>query len=1052
MTRQIRRLLSAACAVALAPAWAHAQQGATITGRVTTETGAPLPNASVFLQGTTFGALTNDDGRYTFTLPATQTTGQPATLIARLIGYQASSARITLSPGTITHDFTLTATPTQLQAVVTTALGIQREKSQLGTALQQVNSEELNTTRAQNFVDQLQGKVAGVTITGSGSPGGSTKITIRGSNSIKGNNDPLFVVDGIPVSNDDRGGSPGVGRLGSSSSSGVDLGSAINDLNPDDIESISILKGPNAAALYGSRAANGVIIITTKHGRAGEGGVRTQLTTTYTWDRPSILMDWQNLYGQGSAGEFQFVDGKGAGINDGYDQSYGPRLDGRLIDQFFGKQQPWVPHPDNVESFFNTGHNFSTTLAVSGGTERANARLSAGHTSVEGVIPNNSFRTLTASLGGSLKVGSRLSTTGSLQYTRNEGQNRPGTGYNTGILEQFIWFGRQVDMKLLKAKQYDENGNLFNWNYNFHNNPYWLQYYNPETDRRDRLIASASATYRLTDWLNATLRSGQDYYTWNVDRDFAAGNIQYADANYQGAFETIGQSSSENNTDVMLNATRSLTSRLAVNGLLGAGRRYSQLYSSDVYTRGISVPWVYNVSNAAITPTITQFRSKRQINSVYGSLAFTWNDWWTIEGTARNDWSSTLPRKNNSYFYPGVNTSLILTDAIPALRSRWLSYAKLRGAYARVGNDADPYQLETVYRGAATKFGSLPQYSLSDALANADLKPELTTSAEVGAEVAFLDNRVTLDASYYDKRTKNQIIDLVVSPASGFGTRSINAGEIQNKGVEALLTVKPIQSTDSGFEWTSTINFARNRSKVLSLAPGVSTVVLGTQWSANIEARAGYAYGVIFGNTFKRDSAGNLLLLNGVPQRGPRQVLGDINPDWVGGWSNDFRYRRFSFNVLLDIRKGGKMFSITNMMCEQAGTCASTLRGREVDWDKPGIVAKGIDQSTGQPNTITVTSERYFQSLWLIHEAYIYDAGYIKLREVRLGYELPESLVSRLYARSATISLVGRNLWTHKNVPNIDPEFSYSTGNFQGMEFAALPTNRSIGITLQVTP
>lgn len=1046
---RLRRLAFATLSLLLAlPAIAVAQQGATITGRVTTDAGEPLANASVFLQGTTIGALSGEDGRYSITVAAENVTGAAATLTARRIGYRQASAQIQLAAGEITQDFTLEAMATQLQGViVTTALGQKKEKSQLGSAQQQLSTEELNTTRSQNFVDQLQGKVSGLTITGSGTAGGSTKITLRGSNSINGNNSPLFVVDGIPVSNDNRGSSPDGGSL---SNTGIDGGNTISDINPDDIETISVLKGPNAAALYGSRAANGAIIITTKRGR-GNGKVNTQVNTSYTWERPSIYIDWQNLYGQGSAGNFKYVDGKGGGINDNYDQSYGPRLDGRLIDQFTGPQQPWVAHPDNVDSFFDTGHTFATTVAVSGGTENANARLSVGNTHISGVIPANTFHNITGALGGELKLGDRLSTTASLQYARNRADNRPGMGYNTGIMEQFLWFGRQVDMDALRNEYYDEDGNLFNWNHNFHNNPFWLQYENPERDNRERVITSASGTYRVTDWLSATLRGGLDSYNWRIERMFAKGNLPFTNANYAGAFTFVNQYSSENNLDFLLNANHSLTSRLSMDGLLGATRRYTESRSDQTYTAGISVPGIYNVSNAAIAPTLANNRSQRQTNSVYGSLSFTWDGWWTVEGTARNDWSSTLPRGNNSYFYPSVNTSIVLTDAIPSLASNTLSFLKLRAAYAQVGNDASPYQLASTYNGVSNKFGSLPQYELSTNIANFDLKPELTNSFEVGTEIGFFGDRLSLDASYYDRSTRNQIINLVVSSTGGFSTKSLNAGEITNHGFDALINAVPIRTDD--FEWTTSLNFARNRSEVVSLAPGLNTVILASQRSATVEARVHEPYGALYGRTYKRDAAtGELLLSNGLPQQGPTELLGNINPDWTGGWNNTLKYRQFSVGFLLDIRQGGETFSNTNMMCEQSGACANTLLGREVDWNEPGIVGKGIDEATGQPNDKLVTSEQWFQAKWLINEAYTYDLSYVKLREVRVGYDLPLSIVSRLSASAANISLVGRNIWTHKNIPNIDPEFAYSSGNAQGFEYMPIPQNRSIGINLQIRP
>ena len=1042
---------------------ARAQSGATITGRVTNETGAALPAATVTVPSLTgVGAMTTDDGRYSITIPESRLAGGAITVMVRRIGYAAKTATaIPRAGASVTLDFQMSPVLHQLQGVVTTALGIEREKSQLGTAQQTVTTSELNSTRAQNFVDQLAGKVAGMDVTGSGTPGASTKITIRGSNSINGNNNPLFVVDGVPVSSTDLGSSPGVGSLAGTagSPSGVDFGNVINDINPEDIASVSVLKGPNAAALYGSRAANGVILITTKKGTATEGKVRTQLSSTYTFDTPSIYMDWQNQYGQGSAGQFAYKDGKGGGVNDGYDQSYGPLMNGQLIPQFDspvvnGVRQatPFIPHPDNVSSFFNTGHQFLNTYAVSGGTETANGRISIGDTQIEGVIPDNTFRNQTGTLAGQFHLG-KLQTSGSVQYIRSDAHNRPQEGYNTSILEQFIWFGRQVNMDELKAEQYDPNGNLYNWNLNFHNNPYWLQAYNPEYDQRNRVIATASGAYTVNSWLTATLRGGQDYYNWNMSQDYAAGNIQYASPNYAGAFSDNNQANTETNVDLLLNAVKHVT-HFDFNGLLGGTLRDNQFNASTVYTAVISVPGIYNASNAAISPTILQSQTRQRVNSIYESADITWNNWWTIEGTGRTDWSSTLPQGQNSYFYPGVNTSMVLTNAIPSLKSSILNYAKLRGAYARVGNDATPYQLATTYVGNSNKFGSLPRFTINSNLANADLKPELTTSAEAGLELGFADNRVTFDGSYYSKQTKNQILNLVIPPSSGFSTQSVNAGEVQNKGFEAEIAVTPIRaSTDAGFNWTSTFNYAANRSKVVSLAPGLQTVVLGSQWSATVEARAGEPYGVIRGYDFARDSAGNLLTENGLPIRGSQlKVLGNVNPKWIGGWNNEFKYHRFTLNLLFDIHHGGDIFSITNMMCQQSGTCTSTLTGREVDWNKPGIVVKGIDQATGKANTVNVTSEQYFQSLWLIHSAYIYDDSYIKLRELRLGYDLPSSVAGRFNAQSVNVSFVGRNLWTHSNVPNVDPEFTYGSGNSQGFEFAEMPTNRSLGFSVQVTP
>lgn len=1048
MTNLVRRLLVAACVIAgLVPAIALAQEPATITGRVVTEAGAPIRSASVAIVSLQLGVYSDEEGSFRLTVPAAQATGA-VTLTSRRVGYQPKRLQVTLAPGaSIEQDFVLIAAPTQLTGIVVTALGVEKEKSQLGTAQQQISSETLNATQDPNLLNQLEGKVSGVQITAGGTQGGATRIVIRGSSSLAGNNQPLVVVDGIPVFNDNRGGHPGGGG---SQSGAVDFGNTLADLNPNDIATMTVLKGPNAAAIYGSQAANGALVITTKRGRATDGKISTQFSSTYSWETPSVLPDYQNLYGQGSAGKFSFLDGKNGGLNDGLDQSFGPRLDGRPIDQFTGTQQPWVAHPNNVESFFNTGKTLTNSLAFSGGTDRANARLSVGNTQQDGYIPNSSWNKLSGSLAGQLRIGDKLTTNATIQYLTNDGRNRPGVGYNTGILEQFIWFGRQVDMDALRDYE-DEEGSQRNWNYNFHNNPFWLVYENPEYDRRKQFIVSASANYQVADWLNAMVRAGTNNYNFRASQAYSGGNINFGNPAYAGSFTNFQNEKAQNTSTFMLTASKDVTSRLNLSGMAGVARRYETYNYSSVAVDGISIPDIYNVSNAAVTPSNQQYLSRKQVNSAYGMAAFTWDGWWTVEGTARNDWSSTLPDGENSYFYPSVNTSVILTEALPGMQSSILSYAKVRGSLARVGNDADVYQLFTTYSGYSTKFGSLPQYTLSNSIANPSLKPELTTAAEVGLELGFLDNRLTVDATYYTKTTKNQIIKLTLSPASGFESKAINAGEIRNAGFEGRIAATPVSTED--FQWTTGFNYAANRSKVVDLYGDLESVVMGGTWYAELQARKGGPFGVIWGYQYARNEQGQILVKDGLPMQGDRTVLGKVEPDWVGGWSNDFRYKRFSLGVLFDFHQGGSIYSVSNMFGQYAGVFKSSLRGREISEAEPGIVVQGIDVDTGEPNTVNVTSEYYFQNgLFPLHEEYTYDASYVKLRELRVGFDLPESIAGRLRAQAINLSFVGRNLWLSTDVPNIDPEFAYSNGNFQGMEFAALPNARSLGINLRVTP
>ncbi|MDO8502778.1 MAG: SusC/RagA family TonB-linked outer membrane protein [Gemmatimonadaceae bacterium] len=1047
------------------PVGARAQQGTTVSGQVTAAVGgAPLVGARVAIPGQRVAAITDANGRYTLVVPAG--ISGAVTLTARRIGYLPRSVQATLAGGSVRQDFVLEVSATQLAEVVVTALGAERQKSKLGTAQQQLSAGEVNNTRAQNLVQQIQGKVSGVQITSPGTQGGSTNIIIRGQNSITGNNQPLFIVDGVAVSNANRGGAPFVG-----SNTSFDYGNAMSDLNPDDIESLSVLKGPNAAAIYGSRAANGVILITTRKGRNTGGRMRTELNTNLTFERPAILPDFQNGYGQGSGGAFEWVDGNYGGTNDGTDESWGPKMDGRLICQFDSPgagtsgctPTPWSAHPNNVKDFFRTGVTASTTLAVSGGTDRSSGRLSLSADNITGIFPNNLFQRRTASLSGTFRASQRLTADGSVQYIHNSGRNRPGVGYSgrNPLQSMFNWYGRQINTESLRDFQKGglTNGGPatreFNWNYSYHNNPFWVMAENPQLDDRDRLIGSVSVNYQLADGLNAVLQTGSDIYRLGIQQLYARGAEEFVNLAYNGGFRFVNDYRNDNNTGLTVTGNRRLANWLELNAVAGGSLRREYFNGNSQQTTGLVVPSVYNPANAAIAPSIDQQITRREVQGVYGSAAFTLKDWWTVEGTARNDWSSTLPVGANSYFYPSVNTSVVLTDALPGLQGRVISSLKLRGAMARVGSDAPVYSLVPVFFGESQRFGTQPQYRLDTRLANADLKPEITRSDEVGAEVSLFSNRVLLDASAYRKSTRNQIFDVEISGASGFDRKWINAGEISNKGIEALLTLNLFESP-TGLSWNTTFNFARNVSEVVELAPDVETIVLGTGGFGDVivEARRGEPYGAIRGYKFERDDAGNILVEDGYPLReSSLSVLGNIQPKWTGGWGNQLSFGNFSLNTLLDIRRGGKLYSVTNMFGEYAGVLASTMRGRETDWDDPGVLVEGIDVATGKANTKRITAEEYFHGLFGYTEQYVYDAGYAKLRELRVSYNLPGKWANRfLGARAASIALTGRNLMTWTNVPNIDPEFAYSSRNDQGIEVNMSPNPRSFGFNLRIIP
>jgi outer membrane receptor protein involved in Fe transport len=777
-------------------------------------------------------------------------------------------------------------------------------------------------------------------------------------------------------------------------------------------------------------------------------------------DNMSIFPSYQNQYGQGFGGEFQYVDGAGSGVNDGADESWGPKLDGRPIDQFSGKAQPWVAHPDNVKQYFDVGRTVSNNVNASASGQNMGARLSVTRDDINGIVPNSRLGRTAASLNGSGQIR-KLNLNGSLNYTTSNG-NRPENGYTEGNpWMTFTWFGRQVDVAGLKNKYYNTadnpyglpDGSLYNWNDNYHRNPYWQVYENTAPDTRERVIGQLSAQYEFAPWLRGTLRGGSDSYRNTADEHFAKGNIDRANASYNGAFTSNTLRARETNFEAILTAQKSV-SMFDVTLTGGGNKRRNDGFADGYSTRGILVAGIYNLANAGITPTFTNSEAHSAVNSAYGSAVITTHKVWTVEVTGRNDWSSTLPKENASYFYPSVSSSLILSDLVPSLQEHTpISFLKLRGGWAQVGADASPYQLQTVYNGSSNKFGGLALYSLDNSSANAALKPERTFGTEGGLELSLFNDRVTFDGTYYLKRTRDQIIPLTISPATGFSSTVINAGQITNRGIEAMLTVKPIDR--GNLHWSTTFNWTRNRNRVDELAPGLSTIVIASQWQANIEARVGQPYGILYGFGWQRDSAtGKILTVDGLPQQDKnKKILGDVNPDWVGGWANEIRYKRLTLNTLLDVRKGGKNFSIGNWWGMYAGILESTLKGREIDWNKPGLVVDGIDASTHQPNTTVVTAEDYGHNLYPTHEPAIFNTGFVKLREVQLSWNAPQRFARRVYASELNIGLVGRNLLTWTNFPNYDPENATNAGNGgQGFDMGAMPTTRSIGFNISVTP
>lgn len=1012
----------------------------TITGKVTSaEDGGGIPGVTVLVKGTSNGVLTDLDGKYSISVPKTATALQFS-----FIGMQKQEIVLTASNSL---DVVMQSEATKIEGVVVTALGISRDKKSLGYSVQDVKGEDLAKAREANVINSLTGKVAGVQITNSsGAVGASSRIVLRGVTSLSGDNQPLFVVDGVPIDNR---------NFGATATDGVNRGSGAGDINPDDIESVSVLKGPNAAALYGSRASNGVIIITTKKGKMGkEKGVGIAYSNTSTFETPLRLPDYQNAYGQGSGGQFSYFDGANGGTNDGVDESWGPQLDvGTSIPQWDspvveGVRQPtpWISHPDNIKNFFNVGTGITHNVSIDGGNENSNFRVSYTNFNQKGMVPNTDFKRNTFALSAGGNASKNLKIEGNANYIHSASDNMPGYGYDAqNVMQQFIWSGRQNNIPDLE--QYtNPDGSKRNWNFNYHNNPYFTLNENLNTLDRDRLYGNNKVTYKFTEYLTGRVTVGVDNWTNHNTSRIAYGDID----NKFGYYGEAKQTFRETNQDFLLMFNKKLTEDINLSLNAGGNMMQSYYQTNTAEAPELAVEGVYNVSNSKVTQKTSNFFSQKQINSLYFSGQASYKALY-LDFTGRNDWSSTLPVANNSYFYPSVSLSGVISDMMNT-KPEWLSLAKARLSYAKVGSDTDPYQLLPVLSfgegwNASTKL--LNQF-VPNVLPNAELKPQQTSSIEAGLNLSFFMNRVNLDVTYYSGKTTDQIIPIPVSNSSGFATKVINAGEIDNKGIEVSLGLVPVKSATSGFEWSIDLNYAKNTNEVISLYPGIDQYLLGTYWDMKVMAIPGQPFGSLYGYDFQRDPNGNIINLDGVPQKGDLKILGNATPDWIGGMNNTFRFKGVEFSFLLDFHKGGDIYTMTNSWGRYAGVLKETLIGRE-----GGIVGTGVkladDGVTYVPNDVVVTAEEYNHAAYsnAIGVSSVFDATYLKLREMKIGYTFNK--LGKLPVNNLSINLIGRNLaLLYSKVPHVDPETSFSNSNVQGLEFGQLPSARSLGFSIGI--
>lgn len=1058
-----------------------AAQVTTVRGIVTTEEdGEPVIGASVIVKGTALGTVTDVNGRF-------ELSGLSPSATRLLISYISLMAKeVAIAPQV---SVTLKSDTHLLDEVVVTALGISREKKALGYTAQEVKQDALVQGKDNNLLNSLSGKIAGVRITNTQGDVGSSRIVIRGETSIAGENQPLFIVDGIPVDNSQL----------NARSSGRDFKNAIADLNPEDIKTLTVLKGPNAAALYGARAAHGAIVITTKGGDKRQKGIGITLHSSTQVSFVATLPEFQNLFGQGAGGRFSYVDGKGAGVNDGVDESWGPRLDiGLLIPQFDSPLDadgnrvatPWVSHPNNVRDYFRMGISTNNGISIARGDDKYQFRVGYNYEKQVSIVPDAGTNKTNISLNTDYHLAKWIVVGATANYIVYTAPSLPGSATPSGSnvrsnspMLQFLWFGRQVDTNSLKA-DYTRN-----WNSSYYDNPFWSASYNTQSQERHRLIGDLHAEFRLTDGLNVRFRTSTDWYN-----DRRKSKVKWGSAGAgspYGSYAEDAYTVKENNTEVLATYIKQLNKNWGIDALLGFNVRNKQYENNYQAAPRLAVADLYTLTNSR-DPLISSndFYRLRQYG-LYGSIQLDYRRWAFLNITGRNDWSSTLPVDNNSYFYPSVTASVLLSEAF-GWRSKAVNYLKIRGGWSQVGADANPYQLATVFT-SETAFNGNPLQSSSTIGMNPNLKPEKTSSIEAGFEAAFWDNRLYLDFTYYKTDSRNQILKLATTAASGYTSQVRNAGHIRNRGYEIQLGAVPIQ-TSKGFRWNLDLNYGANSSKVVKLDDeGLITSYQLYSSGIQILASVGEAYGTLFGTSYVRDANGNVVVdANGLPKISTtNKTLGKFTPDWTGGISNTFSYRSLSLSFLIDASVGGSIFSNTNKTGKYTGVLANTLSGRDAEhgglWyytdamgnnvrlpESPsysvssdglyyaqvngqstrvyqdGIMVEGVTES-GSKNEEVVSAEKYYHRIYSIAEANVYDASYVKLREVALSYRLPRLWTQKLHLQEASVTLTGRNLWTiYKSVPNIDPESALTTGNAQGVEAYSLPTTRSFGVNLSV--
>ena len=1053
-----------------------------ISGTVTSsDDGLPIPGVQVVVKATTLGTVTGLDGNYKLSVPESA-----KVLVFTFIGMASQEIEI----GSQTAiDVAMEADILNIEGVVVTALGISREKKSLGYATQEISGDEVNAVKSDNFINSMSGKVSGVQIKNNTNIGGSSNVIIRGSTSLTGNNQALFVVDGIPVSNDITN---NAGQT--SGRSGYDYGSAASDINPNDIESINVLKGAAATALYGSRAANGVILITTKKGsKSADGskqiGVGISSNVTVGFVDKTTFPTYQDQYGAGYGPYYSGGDYPGLGETpDGdlivpftEDASFGQKFDPNLMvfqynayeptSPHYGKQTPWVNGANGPITFLDNSLSLTNSVDVTGGGENNTFRLGYTNMHQKGIMPNSELNRNNFNFSGSHDILDNLTISASANIINTNTKGRNHTGYSDNIMSSFRqWWQTNVDMQE-QEDLYNSGGLNSTWNRLsadngdpiYWDNFYFSRYENYQTDERNRIIGYVKADWQVTDYLSIMGRVSMDQYSLLQEERRAIGSVAaefgVGRPDVTSGYARFSRSFMETNVDIMANFNKNITEELNLSALLGINLRKTTI--DDMYAStngGLIVPELYSLGNS-ISPMLAPEENYSEIgvNGIFAGASLGWRSMLYLDLTIRRDVASTLPTDNNAYFYPSVSASFVFSELLDA---SWLSFGKFRINYAEVGAGAgfarltDTYDQFTSYNGNAL-------FSLPNSKNNAELKPEKSKSFELGLAMNFLQRRLGFDVAYYSTNTVDQLMPVAVSYSTGYSTQYINAGEMENKGIELMLNGTPIKNEN--FRWDIIWNWSQNKNTVISLAEGVDNLQLARlQGGVTINARVGEPYGTIQGSDYVYIDGQKVVGDNGYYLKSATNdiILGDINPDWMSGINNRFSYKNWAFSFLIDWQQGGSIFSLDQYYGLGTGLYEETAYTNDLGnpvrndlADGGGLILEGVKED-GSANDIRVAGNDYRVFGWSKNPnaAFVYSASYVKLREVVLTYNLPATMMadSKIFT-GVSFSLVGSNLWIiSKDLPHADPEASQGAGNIQGWQSGVMPSTRNIGFSVNL--